>query len=61
MRGSVWGVGGRRLLADRPEAIGLALAGMPVESPGMGGNASTWEQQPAMLIEAQGELVGFEY
>jgi hypothetical protein len=30
-----------RLLEDRPEAIGLALPGMPADSPGMGGDVTT--------------------
>jgi len=51
----------RRLLADRPEAVGLALPGMPADSPGMGGDASTWEQQPVMLIGSDGEMTAFEY
>ena len=44
-----------RLLDDRPDAIGLTLPGMPADSPGMGGDESTWEQQPVMLIEHDGE------
>ncbi len=50
----------QRLLADRPDAIGLALAGMPIDAPGMGGDASSWEQQPVMLIGAHGELTAFD-
>ena len=50
-----------RLLADRPDAIGLALAGMPTESPGMGGDESTWKQQPVMLVGVEGELGAFDY
>lgn len=50
-----------RLLQDRPDAIGLALAGMPADSPGMGGDVSTWERQPVQLISASGELTLFEY
>ena len=28
----------QRLLASRPDAVGLALPGMPADSPGMGGD-----------------------
>lgn len=50
-----------RLLDDRPDAIGLALPGMPLDSPGMGGDVATWEAQPVMLIQDDGELVPFDY
>lgn len=50
-----------RLLDDRPDAIGLTLPGMPPDSPGMGGNESTWESQPVMLINYDGSLVPFSY
>lgn len=51
----------QRLLADRPDAVGLALPGMPVASPGMGGDVSSWERQPVMLIGRDGGLTAFEY
>ena len=50
-----------RLLDDRPDAAGLALPGMPSDSPGMGGDLETWESQPVMLIQHDGKLVAFEY
>ena len=50
-----------RLLDDRPDAVGLALPGMPSDSPGMGGDVTTWEQQPVMLITQDGSLLPFEY
>lgn len=50
-----------RLLEDRPDAVGLALPGMPADSPGMGGDVSTWERQPVMLIGLDGTLEPFEY
>ena len=50
-----------RLLADRPDAIGLALPGMPADSPGMGGNEATWNAQPVALITHEGKLVPFDY
>jgi len=51
----------QRLLAERPDAIGLALPGMPADSPGMGGDTTTWARLPVMLIDATGELVSFHY
>lgn len=50
-----------RLLADRPDAIGLALPGMPTDSAGMGGDASTWERQPVALIGPDRQLTEFNY
>jgi len=50
-----------RLLRDRPDAVGLALPGMPADSPGMGGDPDTWESQPVVLIQHDGELVAFDY
>jgi hypothetical protein len=51
----------KRLLADRPDAVGLALPGMPADSPGMGGDPTTWESQPVVLITNDGDLVPFTY
>ena len=34
---------------------------MPEDSPGMGGDVSTWESQPVMAITNDGELEPFEY
>ncbi len=45
-----------RLLAERPDAIGLTLPGMPADSPGMGGDEATWAAQPVLLIERDGTL-----
>lgn len=50
-----------QLLEDRPDAIGLALPGMPADSPGMGGDVTTWEQQPVDLINPDGSLTPFDY
>ena len=50
-----------KLLQDRPDAVGLALPGMPADSPGMGGDVSTWERQPVMLIANDGALQPFDY
>jgi hypothetical protein len=50
-----------QLLDERPDAVGLALPGMPADSPGMGGDVTTWERQPVMLIGHDGSLEPFEY
>ena len=50
-----------KLLQDRPDAVGLALPGMPADSPGMGGDVTTWENQPVMLIGNDGSLRPFDY
>jgi hypothetical protein len=50
-----------QLLADRPYAIGIALAGMPADAPGMGGDAGTWANQPVMLITMDGQLIPFDF
>jgi hypothetical protein len=50
-----------RLLEERPDAVGLALPGMPADSPGMGGDPETWESQPVVLIQDDGELVPFDF
>lgn len=50
-----------RLLDDRPDALGLALPGMPADSPGMGGDVTTWERQPVLLIADDGSLQPFDY
>jgi len=50
-----------RLLDERPDAVGLALPGMPADSPGMGGDVTTWERQPVMLIDHDGSSMTFDY
>jgi len=50
-----------RLLDEGPDAVGLALPGMPADSPGMGGDPESWESQQVVLIQNGGELVPFEY
>lgn len=50
-----------RLLAERPDAVGLALPGMPPDSPGMGGDESTWAAQPVLLIASNGDVSAWEY
>ncbi len=49
------------LLADRPDAVGLALPGMPADSPGMGGDATTWAQQPVILIGTDGSITNYKF
>ena len=49
------------LLETRPQVTGLALAGMPPESPGMGGDEATWNAQPVMVIGRDGSLEPFDY
>lgn len=48
-----------RLLADRPDVVGLALPGMPVDSPGMGGEPADWAVQPVVVVGRAGELTPF--
>ena len=50
-----------RLLKDRPAAVGLALPGMPADSPGMGGDPATWAMQAVLLVGSDGSLVAFDY
>lgn len=51
----------RRLLDERPDAIGLALPGMPGDSPGMGGDEASWAEQPVLLVGRTGSLDTFTY
>jgi hypothetical protein len=50
-----------RLLVEWPDAIGLALPGMPPDSPGMGGDEATWAVQPVVLIGADGTLTSWQF
>ena len=50
-----------RLLEQRPAAAGLAVPGMPADSPGMGGDVTTWERQIVSLIGHDGSMTPFEY
>jgi hypothetical protein len=50
-----------QLLEERPEGIGIALPGMPADSPGMGGDPQTWESQPVVLIGSDGSFTPFDY
>lgn len=51
----------RKLLADRPDAAGLALPGMPSDSPGMGGDHDDWVSQKVVLVTNDGVLDPFVY
>jgi hypothetical protein len=50
----------RRLLDERPDAIGLTLPGMPSDSPGMGGEPADWKNQPVRLVHVDGSLSDWE-
>jgi hypothetical protein len=47
----------RRLLKEKPQAIGLAVPGMPVGSPGMDGAAYGWRRDPfdVLLVLRSGD------
>jgi hypothetical protein len=34
---------------------------MPADSPGMGGDETTWDDQPVVLIGADGSLTAWDY
>lgn len=49
----------QRIVAERPDAVGLALPGMPADAPGMGGEAASWANQPVKLVNRDGSLTDF--
>lgn len=49
------------VLATRPIAVGITVPGMPADSPGMGGDASTWAALDVFLIGFDGRLTPFEF
>ena len=51
----------RQLLTEHSDVAGLALPGMPADSPGMGGEASTWANQQVVLVNRDGSLTAFSY
>lgn len=51
----------KQLLTERPDAVGLALPGMPADSPGMGGDETSWAEQPVVLIAADGSTTTWKY
>ena len=50
-----------RLLEVKPDAVGIAMPGMPASSPGMGGVEAEWEKLPVMLINNDGSLTPFRF
>jgi hypothetical protein len=50
-----------RSLAERPDTLRLAVPGMPGDSPGMGGDESTWAAQEVLAVDADGDLFPFDY
>ena len=52
----------RRLLAERPNAIGLAVPGMPIGSPGMDGPAYGTRKDPyeVLLVRKDGGTTSFQ-
>jgi hypothetical protein len=50
-----------RLLTDRPDAVGIAVPGMPSDSPGMGGDPETWSELEVILIANDGSVVPFDF
>ena len=50
-----------RLLAERPDSVGLVVPGMPPNSPGMGGDQDDWLAQEVFLIGHDGELLNFDF
>ncbi len=49
------------LLAERPDAVGLVVPGMPPSSPGMGGDQQDWLALEVFLIGHQGQLSVFDF
>lgn len=48
--------------SDRsPQAIGIAVPGMPVDGPGMGGNEESWNAMNVLLILSDGGLSPFDF
>lgn len=50
-----------RLLTDRSELVAIAVPGMPGDSPGMGGDESSWATMAVVGIDADGSVTPFEY
>ena len=50
-----------RLLSDRPDLVGIAVPAMPGDSPGMGGDESTWATVEVTGIDADGSMTPFAY
>ena len=52
----------RRLLSERPDAVGLAVPGMPIGSPGMDGPAYGTRKDPydVLLVRKDGSTASFQ-
>ena len=50
-----------KLLADRPDSLGLVVPGMPADSPGMGGDPEGWSALDVFLIGRDGQLAPFDF
>jgi hypothetical protein len=49
----------RRLIEEKPDAVGIAVPGMPVGSPGMEIPGRTPERYEVLLLEEQGSVEVF--
>lgn len=50
-----------RLLAERPDVVGISVAGMPALSPGMGGEPADWAQLEVVSIDHDGTTEQFQF
>jgi hypothetical protein len=51
----------RVLIDTSPPVVGIAVPGMPIDSPGMGGTPESWDAQPVLVINQDGSLTAFDY
>ncbi|MEE8407332.1 MAG: DUF411 domain-containing protein [Acidimicrobiia bacterium] len=51
----------RTLINTRPPVVGIAVPGMPIDAPGMGGTPESWDSQPVLVINQNGPLTAFDY
>jgi hypothetical protein len=51
----------RTLINTRPPVVGIAVPGMPIDAPGMGGTPESWDSQPVLVINQNGSLTAFDY
>ncbi|MEE8375649.1 MAG: DUF411 domain-containing protein [Acidimicrobiia bacterium] len=51
----------RTLIDTSPPVVGLAVPGMPVDAPGMGGTPESWDSQTVLVINQDGSLAAFDY
>ncbi len=50
-----------RLLAERPDVVGISVAGMPALSPGMGGEPADWARLEVVSIDHDGTTEQFQF